>query len=98
MTSHRIGLASNPRNDDILPGDSGDEGGPCESRTLPRDPTVSFFEKGYTRRLADRGDQSRVGPRDLFSTWSPLNATVSRASLRKRSYEARTCRSKRGWG
>ena len=66
VTSNCIGLASNPRNDDIPPGDNGDEGGPRENRTLPRDPTVSFFETGDTRRLPDRGEQSRVGPRDLF--------------------------------
>ena len=44
LTSNRIGLASNPRNDDILPEYNGDEGDPRENRTLPRDPILSFFE------------------------------------------------------
>ena len=54
------GASSNPRNDGIPPGGSGDGLGRRGNRTLSRDPSVSFFETAGTRGLPDPGEGGRV--------------------------------------
>ena len=51
---------SNPRNDGIPPGGSGDGVGLRGNRTLPHGPIVSFFETAGNRGIPDPGEGCRV--------------------------------------